>query len=239
MSKIPSPSNAWSYTKPSKNNCNTSFLNLERVIQNYASQPELLELILASKVEEDKRRAEEAKLRRKEIDYMLQKKDAEDAPQACPKAHNQSLPSPRFEDSDKPLVLASLPPISPPNCYKARENSFSSSSSMDSLLPKMSQSFSAKYQAPSGTFEPSFSAEWKQQQSGSSSSNYLKAQSSLKRRNSSSIEMLLSPLPNPMDRKLPEPSIKSATLTDCLPKYVNLHFNNNPNIFLIFFIGIL
>ncbi|KAI7877101.1 uncharacterized protein EV154DRAFT_525632 [Mucor mucedo] len=52
----------------------TSFLNLEKVVQTYASQPELLELILSSKVEEDRRRGEEAKLRRKEIDYMLQQK---------------------------------------------------------------------------------------------------------------------------------------------------------------------
>ncbi|KAI8097262.1 uncharacterized protein BX664DRAFT_347253 [Halteromyces radiatus] len=49
----------------------TSF-NLERVIQQYATQPDLLELILSSKVEEDRRRAEEAKLKRKEIDYILQ-----------------------------------------------------------------------------------------------------------------------------------------------------------------------
>lgn len=52
----------------------TSYLNLEKVVQIYGRQPELLELILSSKVEEDKRRAEEAKLRRKEIDYMLQQK---------------------------------------------------------------------------------------------------------------------------------------------------------------------
>ncbi|KAI8882128.1 hypothetical protein K501DRAFT_251956 [Backusella circina FSU 941] len=111
MSKTTSPSNAWSHIKPSQDS-STSFLNLEKVIQNYASQPELLELILASKVEEDKRRAEEAKLRRKEIDYMLQKKDDEDSPHTCSKVYNQSLPSPRFEDSDKPPALATLPPIS-------------------------------------------------------------------------------------------------------------------------------
>ncbi|KAI8394086.1 uncharacterized protein BYT42DRAFT_488449, partial [Radiomyces spectabilis] len=45
--------------------------NLEALVEQYGSSPDLLQLILSSKVEEDKRRAEEAKLRSKEIDYML------------------------------------------------------------------------------------------------------------------------------------------------------------------------
>ncbi|KAI8079779.1 uncharacterized protein BX664DRAFT_341435 [Halteromyces radiatus] len=44
---------------------------LQEVIQQYKAHPELLKLILTSKVEEDKRRAEEAKLRAKELDYYL------------------------------------------------------------------------------------------------------------------------------------------------------------------------
>ncbi|KAI9490347.1 hypothetical protein BDB00DRAFT_884199 [Zychaea mexicana] len=48
------------------------FFNLEKVVQQYGEQRDLLELILSSKVEEDRRRAEEAKLRQKEIDYLLQ-----------------------------------------------------------------------------------------------------------------------------------------------------------------------
>ncbi|KAI8141331.1 hypothetical protein BJV82DRAFT_618776 [Fennellomyces sp. T-0311] len=51
---------------------NTPFFNLEKVVQQYGEQRDLLELILSSKVEEDRRRAEEAKLRQKEIDYLLQ-----------------------------------------------------------------------------------------------------------------------------------------------------------------------
>lgn len=48
---------------------------LQDVIFYYQSQPELLRLILQSKLEEDKRRAEEAKLRSKELDLiMLQQK---------------------------------------------------------------------------------------------------------------------------------------------------------------------
>lgn len=68
MTKSSLLSNSWCPPESS------SFLNLEKVVQTYGSQPELLELILSSKVEEDRRRAEEAKLRRKEIDYMLQQK---------------------------------------------------------------------------------------------------------------------------------------------------------------------
>ncbi|KAI7881543.1 hypothetical protein K492DRAFT_206746 [Lichtheimia hyalospora FSU 10163] len=50
---------------------------LQDVIFYYQSQPELLRLILQSKLEEDKRRAEEAKLRSKELDLiMLQQKTA-------------------------------------------------------------------------------------------------------------------------------------------------------------------
>lgn len=48
----------------------TSF-DLQDVIAQFGGQPELLKLILTSKVEEDKRKAEEAKLRVKELDLML------------------------------------------------------------------------------------------------------------------------------------------------------------------------
>jgi hypothetical protein len=45
--------------------------DLQEIICSYQSQPDLLKLILMSKLEEDKRRAEEAKLRAKELDLML------------------------------------------------------------------------------------------------------------------------------------------------------------------------
>jgi hypothetical protein len=45
--------------------------DLQDIIYSYQSQPELLKLILSSKLEEDKRRAEEAKLRAKELDLLL------------------------------------------------------------------------------------------------------------------------------------------------------------------------
>jgi hypothetical protein len=45
--------------------------DLNEVIHSYQSRPDLLKLILRSKVEEDKRRTEEARLRAKEIDLLL------------------------------------------------------------------------------------------------------------------------------------------------------------------------
>ncbi|KAG2185879.1 hypothetical protein INT43_002317 [Umbelopsis isabellina] len=54
------------------NNNNPASYDLQEIIVQYQQQPELLKLILSSKVEEDKRRAEEAKLRAKEIDLLLQ-----------------------------------------------------------------------------------------------------------------------------------------------------------------------
>ncbi|KAM3584226.1 hypothetical protein VKS41_003048 [Umbelopsis sp. WA50703] len=45
--------------------------DLNEVIYSYQSRPDLLKLILRSKLEEDKRRTEEARLRTKEIDLLL------------------------------------------------------------------------------------------------------------------------------------------------------------------------
>lgn len=49
-----------------------SGLDWQSIMQLYQNQPELLKMILNSKVEEDKRRTEEAKLRSKELDLYIQ-----------------------------------------------------------------------------------------------------------------------------------------------------------------------
>lgn len=51
--------------------------DLQDVIAQFQSQPELLKLILTSRAEEDRRRCEEAKLRAKEIDLLLLERDRE------------------------------------------------------------------------------------------------------------------------------------------------------------------
>ncbi|KAI9276921.1 hypothetical protein BDA99DRAFT_494426 [Phascolomyces articulosus] len=57
---------------------------LQDLIQQYKSQPELLKLILTSKVEEDKRRTEEAKLRIKELDlYPREKSNNNNTTSSC------------------------------------------------------------------------------------------------------------------------------------------------------------
>ncbi|KAI9305956.1 hypothetical protein BJ944DRAFT_264321 [Cunninghamella echinulata] len=56
-----SPSPSW--TPPS--------YELQEMLVHYQSQPDLLQLILESKLQEDKRRTEEARLRAKELDLML------------------------------------------------------------------------------------------------------------------------------------------------------------------------
>ncbi|CAO3677125.1 unnamed protein product [Rhizopus stolonifer] len=53
-----------------------SLCDLQQVIQHYRTQPELLKLILTSKVEEDKRRTEEARLKAKELDLFLKQTPA-------------------------------------------------------------------------------------------------------------------------------------------------------------------
>ena len=45
--------------------------DLHDVIQKYGDHPEVLSLILSSKVEEDRRKAEEARLRQKELEYLI------------------------------------------------------------------------------------------------------------------------------------------------------------------------
>ncbi|CEP07963.1 hypothetical protein [Parasitella parasitica] len=100
----------------SSKSLDNGFLNLENVISTYGDQPGLLELILSSKVEEDRRKAEEAKLRRKEIDFMLQKQEQQQS-QKCP---------------EKTL----LPPIS----HRVDSlSSITSSGSNNSTLPRLQQ----------------------------------------------------------------------------------------------------
>lgn len=66
VQKQPCQDDQWKNMATSPQSC-----DLQDVIFYYQSQPELLRLILLSKVEEDKRRAEEAKLRAKELDLLL------------------------------------------------------------------------------------------------------------------------------------------------------------------------
>ncbi|KAG2228206.1 hypothetical protein INT45_010998 [Circinella minor] len=61
---------------------------LQDLVRQYESQPEILKLILASKVEEDKRRAEEAKLRIKELDLYAREKPSPINTLSCSSSHH-------------------------------------------------------------------------------------------------------------------------------------------------------
>ncbi|KAI7904916.1 uncharacterized protein BX663DRAFT_501025 [Cokeromyces recurvatus] len=88
LSSTSSMSNKATLTNTLFSNNNETFLNLEKVVQTYVHHPELLELILSSKVEEDRRRAEEAKLRQKEIDYIISQQTKEKRKPSLPSLQN-------------------------------------------------------------------------------------------------------------------------------------------------------
>lgn len=102
-STVPSPESSRSLSRGTSG-------TLEGILQQYSQKPELLELILMSKVQEDRRRAEEAKLRSKEIDYVLQRdRDREQAPSSTSYQHRHSLPS--LLSIVDPSKLSSSPPL--------------------------------------------------------------------------------------------------------------------------------
>lgn len=98
------------YTNESRPSISANEYDLQEVIQQYQSQPELLKLILTSKVEEDKRRAEEAKLRAKELDLYLQQ----------PPSPRRS-PSPEVIKQEEPKKMSYkvLPSLSSPKKARA------------------------------------------------------------------------------------------------------------------------
>lgn len=62
----------YSYNRESASpSTSSTATDLQSVVSKYHANPELLKLILASKVEEDKRRTEEAKLKAKELDLYF------------------------------------------------------------------------------------------------------------------------------------------------------------------------
>lgn len=57
--------------KSEERDTSPSSFDLDKILNKYGDNNEILQLILSSKLEEDRRRAEEAKLRRRELDYIL------------------------------------------------------------------------------------------------------------------------------------------------------------------------
>lgn len=129
---------------------NISFKNdpplydLQEVIQQYQSQPELLKLILTSKVEEDKRRAEEAKLRAKELDLYFQHKEKK-SHKILPSI-SSSLRKSRSSSLSSPYTI---PPLSTHSshqtsassaaAYRSYHSSISSTSSSSGSVSSLSE----------------------------------------------------------------------------------------------------
>ncbi|KAI8637398.1 hypothetical protein BD408DRAFT_424603 [Parasitella parasitica] len=116
--------------------------DLQDVIQQYQSQPELLKLILTSKVEEDKRRAEEAKLRAKELDLYFQhkrKKSHKILPSISPslkKARSASYAIPPQQASAFGTPFSGT---SAGSAYRSHHSSISSTSSLSGSVSSLSE----------------------------------------------------------------------------------------------------
>src|SRR5207248_9703321 len=73
INSLPTPPNipANLSTNPNTATVLSNNFDLQDILSQFGTQPDLLKLILTSKVEEDKRRTEEAKLRNRELDLIL------------------------------------------------------------------------------------------------------------------------------------------------------------------------
>lgn len=118
-----SSASSTSWTHPS------SSYDLQQVLLQYRSQPDLLQLILESKLQEDRRRTEEARLKAKELDLMLLQQQ-----------HQLNQQHPGSFTTTSLLSAAAVPP--PPSSSTAASSSAgaaavssSSSSSSSSSLP--------------------------------------------------------------------------------------------------------
>ncbi|KAL1928680.1 hypothetical protein VTP01DRAFT_2466 [Rhizomucor pusillus] len=111
---------------------NPASCDLQDILLYYRSQPELLRLILLSKVEEDKRRTEEARLRAKELDMLLLQQQQELVANGLATADPTSLLSQQqqqqqqqqlFATSDTKTVTTTAGPTSSPQTIPRRSSS--------------------------------------------------------------------------------------------------------------------
>lgn len=86
--------------------------DLENIIYNYQTEPELLKLILSSKLEEDKRRAEEAKLKAKQLDLLLLQQQEQQQIEIAPTFYADGNFTGSFVDhGDDQLLFHPMQPI--------------------------------------------------------------------------------------------------------------------------------
>ncbi|KAI9007537.1 hypothetical protein CLU79DRAFT_777973 [Phycomyces nitens] len=149
----PSRIGMFGLAQPADSPQNPSFYDLQQVIQQYKSQPELLKLILTSKVEEDKRRAEEAKLRAKELDlYLSQTIPSREDQDVVPRQKRRlsSLASEPSSSSSSSTCLSPSHQDSVEHHQKRRNSAAAAMLAMGTLtLHPPSPSFSATQSYPS------------------------------------------------------------------------------------------
>ncbi|KAI8139960.1 hypothetical protein BJV82DRAFT_624552 [Fennellomyces sp. T-0311] len=118
--------------------------DLQDLVQQYKSQPELLKLILQSKVEEDKRRAEEAKLRIKELDLYLKEKHIPSKRRISSSSSSDESVDHRRRNSAAFAMVAmqqqspspSSPPASPSSSYPSPDSTYNTKEDEDEERPR-------------------------------------------------------------------------------------------------------
>ncbi|CAO3702057.1 unnamed protein product [Rhizopus stolonifer] len=138
---------------PDQSNDSTSG-DLQDIIYSYQSQPELLKLILSSKLEEDKRRAEEAKLRAKELDLLLSQQQINDNHNFDDTQHDYAH---FFQTNlNNGFAIQPTPPISQNSSTDGRIYSSVRRASLDAIL---SNSLLPQNHRRDSTLESSFTAD--------------------------------------------------------------------------------
>lgn len=113
--------------------------DLHSVIKQYQGNPELLRLILSSKVEEDKRRTEEAKLKTKQLDLYMKTQ----ASQLLPHTTNGDVETNRINSQ-----------LGPATVLNRRRSSSSSASSTNSSTAGSTLRRIVPYSVPSSRTSP-------------------------------------------------------------------------------------
>ncbi|KAI8882800.1 hypothetical protein K501DRAFT_323762 [Backusella circina FSU 941] len=93
--------NTFRHKSPVKYQSEIPKADLQAVITRYQGNPELLRLILSSKVEEDKRRTEEAKLKTKELDLYMKTQTS----QLKPYSTNSDFETNRINSQLEPVTV--------------------------------------------------------------------------------------------------------------------------------------
>ena len=226
------------------------FFNLEKVVQQYGEQRDLLELILSSKVEEDRRRAEEAKLRQKEIDYLLQQ-HRYDSDNTTPESGQQQQQQPiRASRSNsmgrRPSIDKSAHGWETTDHNTSRRfsdtaslamNNSNNNNSGSSVLPRIRspQSHQSGNQDSAVSNSPELTENWRDVSTWDHQPRHQEQQSQehskTRRKSTNNIDSLLSHSPKPVSAILPPISTPTKTSSVTSPTIPHHHHHHQPSAF--------